>query len=141
MSDFTKFKNDINNTEVSPDLLGEVMVMLAALPATERDSFEFRATRVLDLLEKKGYGTECGLLAMAIAIRLMALDAVLDDSEVRAWILPGSAPGITYLHGDLLRAAAEEPVVEGPEGQSVFIAGRFRRRRAALLRAGPLPTG
>jgi len=51
-----------------------------------------------------------------------------EDGEVRGWILPGSEPGISYRHADLLRAAAEEPVVEGPEGQPVFIAGPFRQR-------------
>jgi hypothetical protein len=128
VSSFAKFKNDINTTKVPADLLGEVMVMWAVLPSTERDIFELRATRVLDLLAKKGCGKECGLLAMAITIRLMALDAVLEDGAVRGWILPGSELGISYLHADLLRAAAEEPVVEGPEGQPVFIAGSFRQR-------------
>src|SRR5260370_42483101 len=90
MPDFAKFKRDINATKVPADLLGEVMVMCAALPPAERDSFEFRATRVLDLLAKKGYGKECGLLAMTITIRLMALDAILEGGEVRGWILPGS---------------------------------------------------
>jgi len=126
--DFAKFKRDINATKVPVDLLGEVMVMCAAMRPAERDQFEARAARVLDLLATKGFGKDCGLLAMAITIRLMALDAVLGDREVRGWVLTSSEPGITYVHADLLKAAAEEPVVEGPEGRPIFIAESFRQR-------------
>jgi hypothetical protein len=65
---------------------------------------------------------------LTVTIRLMALDAVLDDGKVRGWMLPGSESEITYVHADLLRAAADEPIVEGPEGQPIFIAGSFRQR-------------
>lgn len=76
MSDFAKFTDDINRTAVSVKLRGEVMVMYADLAPEERD-FEVRATRVVEFLTKKGYGEKRGLLAMAIMIRLMALDAIL----------------------------------------------------------------
>ncbi len=128
MSDFAKFKNDINATKVTAELLGEVTDTYAAMPPDERLVFEARATRVLRLLEEAGCGANRGLLAMTITIRLMVLDAILEDSQVQGWVLPGPEPGVTYVHADLLKAAAEEPIMEGPEGHPMFIAASFRQR-------------
>ena len=66
---------------MTPELLGEVMVMYAGLASGER-IFVARAKRVTELLRDRGYGTNCGLLAMAITVRLMALDVILKDHEV-----------------------------------------------------------
>ena len=89
MSDFLKLKNDLNKIAVTPELLDEVMVKYAALPPAER-IFEARARRVIALLRDRGHGANCGLLAMAITIRLMALDVILKDHEVQGWTLPGA---------------------------------------------------
>jgi|SRR5271170_6260395 len=135
MSDFAKFVDDINGTAVSPELLGEVMKMYAGL-TPEECGFETRARRVMEHLGKKNYGEKHGLLAMAIMIRLMALDAILADREVVDWTLPGAEPGVTYVHSSLLRAAAEETVVEGPKGQPMFYTARFRQRVLQIAAAG-----
>ena len=101
MSDFAEFKDDINRTAVSAELLGEVMMMYGEIAPEER-GFEARAERVVALLTKKGHGEKPGPLAMAIMIRLMALDAILADKEVQDWTLPGAEPGVTYVHSALL---------------------------------------
>ena len=69
MSDFAEFKDDINRTAVSAELLGEVMMMYGEIAPEER-GFEARAERVVALLTKKGHGEKRGLLAMAVMIRL-----------------------------------------------------------------------
>jgi hypothetical protein len=127
VSDFLKFKNDLNKTKVTPELLGEVMVMYAGLPPEER-IFEARAKRVIELLYNRGHGINCGLLAMAITIRLMALDVILRDHEVQGWTLPGDGPDVTYVHSYLLKVAAEAPLQEGPNSQPIFDSTDFRRR-------------
>jgi hypothetical protein len=133
VSDFAKFKNDINATKVTAELLGKVMDMYAAMPPDERLVFEARAMRVLRLLEKAGVDADRGLLAMTITIRLMALDAMLEDSQVQGWILPGPEPGVTYVHADLLKAAAEEPIVESPEGHQCLSPHHFGSACCKLL--------
>lgn len=134
MPDFAKFKKDLNRIAVTAELLGEVMEMYAAL-APEQRSFEARARRVVELLTAKGYDRNRGLLAVAITIRLMALDAILQDSEVQCWTLPGTEAGVTYVHSDLLRAAAEEAVLEGSMGEPIFDTANFRRRVLQLAAA------
>jgi hypothetical protein len=133
--DFLKFTNDINATKVTPELLGEVMVMYATLPPEER-VFEVRAKRVIALLRDRGAGAGCGLLAMAITIRLMALDVILKDRDVQGWTLPGDGPDVTYVHSELLKVAAEAPLLEGANGQPIFDSGDFRRRVLRIAGAG-----
>jgi hypothetical protein len=127
VSDFARFKDDLNRTAVTAELLGEVMEMNAAIAPEER-SFEARARRVIELLAEKGHDRNRGLLATAITIRLMALDTILQDREVQRWTIPGKEAGVTYVHSDLLRAAAEEAVLEGSMGEPMFDAANFRRR-------------
>jgi hypothetical protein len=127
MSEFGKFQTDINATKVSADLLGEVMVMYASLPSEEWEDFDLKITRVIELLNKKNYGKKSDYLAMAVAIRLMALDSVLLNDEFKGFRYPRDASGISYIHGDLLKAAAEEPILEGPQGQPIFEVEAFRQ--------------
>jgi hypothetical protein len=127
VSDFLKLTKDLNKTAGTPELLGEVMAMNAALPPAER-IFEARAKRVIALLRDSGHGANCGLLAMAITIRLMALDVILKDHEVQGWTLPGGGPDVTYVHSYLLKVTAEAPLVKGPNGQPIFDSTDFQRR-------------
>ncbi len=129
---FAEFKSRINATKVAPELLGEVMAMIASTPGAERDDLDARAHRIVDHLARKDPGGNSGLLAMAITIRLMALDSVMDDRLVKRWLIPASEPSITYVHADLLRVAVEEPVIEGPEGQPAFVIASFCRRLTAV---------
>jgi len=132
--DFQAFKDEINATSVPPELLGEAMVMYAGM-APEEQSFETRAQRVLALIAEKGYGADRGMVAMAVTVRLMALDGVLEDDAVRRWTLPGDQPSRTYVHACLLAAASTEPVLEGPRGQPAFDVERFRTRVLQLTAA------
>ena len=49
--------------------------------------------------------------------------------------MPEEEPGIDYLHIDLLTAAAEEPIIEGEDGQAAFAVESFRRRVLANAKA------
>lgn len=129
--DFSEFKRCINAITVSPELLGEAMTMIANLPAAEKSVFEARTVRVVELVEQKGWGEASCLMAMAITVRLMALDSVLDDRVVKEWQLPAAECGVSYVHHEVLRVAAEEPVLEGPNGQPVFAISAFCTRLAA----------
>ena len=135
MSSFAEFKDDINRTVVSAELLGEVMAMYAEIGPEER-GFESRAIRVVKLLTDKGHDKKCGQLAAAIIIRLMALDAILADKEVQGWTLPSAEPGVSFVHSNILRAAAEEAIMEGSKGQPIFDAANFRRRVLQIAATG-----
>lgn len=135
MSNFAEFKDEINRVTISSKLLGEVMLMYSALGPEDR-GFETRAMQVEKFLTNKRQGEKHGLLAAAIMIRLMALDAILADREVGDWTLPGGKPGVTYVHSSLLRAAAEETVVEGSKGQPMFDPASFRQRVLRIAATG-----
>lgn len=131
MMDFTEFKRRINAIPVTPELLGEAMLMIADLPPAEKNLFETRTARVVELVERKGWGEASCFVAMAITVRLMALDSVLDDRVVKEWQLPTAECGVSYVHLEVLRAAAEAPVLEGPDGQPAFAVAAFCTRLAA----------
>jgi hypothetical protein len=42
--------------------------------------------------------------------------------------MPGSQPGMHYIHADLVKAAAEEPIIEDGAGQAAFDVESFQRR-------------
>ena len=126
MSAFLAFKERINTIQVAPELLGEVMLLYATLPAAEQ-TFEGRAKRVVALLADKKI-EDPGMLAMALTVRLMALDAALGDENIRLWTLPGDRPERSYVHASVLRAACEETVLEGPQGQPIFDSVHFCAR-------------
>jgi hypothetical protein len=49
------------------------------------------------------------------------------DQVLRGWTMPGTEAGMDYIHADLLKAAAEEPLIER-RGQAVFDVRSFRDR-------------
>lgn len=121
------FLRRVNRTKVSPDLIGEVMEMHANLPAEDRTAFEVRAIRMAQLLTDKGFsGRQHADMALAIEFRITALARLLQSRDVRGWSLPGEEQGQEYLHVDLLRAAATEPVIESADGQACFDPEAFR---------------
>jgi hypothetical protein len=121
MSPPDTFLKEINAQKVSVPLLGKVMHLYASLPRDEWRDFDRKLERVVEFVEGEDGSEGSPLLAMAIALRLMALDAMLVDPELRAWLISGrSWDGITYIHGDLLRVAAEETLLEGPAGEPIF---------------------
>lgn len=129
-----EFIREINAQKVSGSLLGEVMILWASLPPDEWQDFDRRLARVVDFVAEKRVGDP--MLAMAVALRLMALDAIVIDPEIRGWLMSGKSPdGITYLHGDLVRVAAEQEVLEGPAGEPTFDREAFRVRLMGMAKA------
>ena len=47
---------------------------------------------------------------------------------MRGWPLPAGQDGADFVHPDLIRAAAEEPVIEDANGQPAFDPESFRNR-------------
>jgi|GEM_PF-974544 len=117
----------VNRTKVTADLLGEVLEMHAAMSAEDRPVFEARAIRIFELLERKGLNEDRGALATAIDFRLTALARLQKDNALHGWTMPGTEAGMDYIHADLLKAAAEEPLIE-KHGQAVFDVQSFQNR-------------
>jgi hypothetical protein len=127
------FMREVNAQEVSAPLLGKVMRLWASLPCDEWHDFDRRLERVVELVGKEHRGEDSPMLAMAAALRLMALDAMVVDPELRGWLISERSPdGTTYIHGDLLRVAAEQPVLEGPAGEPTIDRTSFRTRLMEL---------
>jgi hypothetical protein len=126
----------INAQKVSAALLGKVIHLWASLPRDEWLNFDRRMERVVELVDREE-GTEGSpMLGMAVALRLMALDVMVVDPELRGWLMSERLPdGITYIHGDLLIVAAEQAVLEGPAGEPTFDRASFRARLMQLAAA------
>ena len=105
MSAPDQFMREINAQKVSAPLLGKVMHLWASLPREEWQDFDQKLERVVDFVGKENCGAGDPMLAMAIALRLMALDALVLDPEFRAWLITEHSPdGVTYIHGDCCRS-------------------------------------
>lgn len=130
MSDVLK---TVNKTKIEPNLLGDVMQMHADMPPEDRSSFEARAFRIFDLLNGRGYrGKKRAALSVAIDFRLTALARLIDARGGRGFTMPGREEGMDWVHADLVRCAAEEPVVEDEARQPAFDADRFEQRLLAI---------
>ena len=132
----SSFLEKANRTKVTAELLGEVMQMHAEMRPEERGVFEARAIAVFQLLTDKGFkGRRHSDLAMAIDFRLQALSRLIEADRTRGWTLPGGADGRSYLHADLLKAAAREPIIENADKQASFNPDSFSRRLMELTQA------
>jgi hypothetical protein len=127
------FMQKINAQPVSASLLGKVMHLWASLPREEWRDFDRKLESVVELVAKVQGREGSPMLAMASALRLMALDAMVIAPELRGWLISDRLPdGITYIHGDLLKVAADLAVLEGPDGEPVFDPVSFRTRLMEL---------
>jgi hypothetical protein len=125
MSDMLK---RANRTPVSPNLLGAVMEMHADMPPEDRASFEGRAVRMFGLLEDRGIsGRRMADLSVAIEFRMTALAQLVKGDGARGWTMAGNEEGLTFLHADVLKVAAKEPLIENTERQPAFDADSFTR--------------
>ena len=124
----TDVLNRVNQTKLAAELLGDAAEMHAGLPADDRNSFEGRAISLFKMLDRRGLGRKRADLAIAIDFRLTALARLLQDRQVRGWTLPAGHDGADFVHPDLIRAAAEEPVIEDANGQPAFDPESFRNR-------------
>lgn len=132
MPELDQFMQDIKALKVSSEILGQVMIMWASLSPDEWKDFDRRLQRVVEFVGEKDRGEGAPMLAMAVTLRLMALDTMAVDPASRGWLLPGARDGITYIHGDLLKAAAEEIILAGPQGEPTFAPEGFRIRLMEL---------
>jgi hypothetical protein len=119
----------VSRTKVSAKLLGEAMEIHADMPAEDRSVFEAHALRLFEFLKEKGYkGRRHADLAVAINFRLIALGRLVQGNHMKGWTLPGHTEGSTYLHADLLKVAAEEPLIEDSDGSVSFDVQNFALR-------------
>jgi hypothetical protein len=115
------FLKRVNRTPVSSTILGEAMERHSNMPVEDRGMFEAIAFEMFRYLTEKGFeGNRLSDLAVAINFRLTALARLVQGDQVRGWTLPGDTDGLTYLHADVLKAAAKEPLTEDDKGQAVF---------------------
>jgi hypothetical protein len=81
------FIREINAQPVSPSLLGEVMHLWASLPRDEWADFDRRLERVVELVSRTNSCEQAPMLAMAAALRLMAVDTLVVDPAFRGWLI------------------------------------------------------
>ena len=124
----TDVLNRVNQTELAAELLKDAAEMHARLPADDHRSFEGRAISLFKMLDRKGLSAQRADLALAIDFRLTALARLMQDRQVRGWTLPAGQAGADFVHPNLIRAAAEEPVIEDANGQPAFDPESFRNR-------------
>jgi hypothetical protein len=123
----------VNSVSISPELLCEVMKLHADMPAEDRQIYEVRMFRLFELLKEKGLtGTQHTDTAMALDFRLTALALLTQEHDVGAWVLPAAELGADFIHLDLIRAAAGEPVIYTDDGHFGFEPDRFRARVLTL---------
>lgn len=133
MSSDEDFIREINRVNVAPSLLGEVMLRWASVPAEIARDFDQKLKHVLDYVTKRDSSPRGPMLAMAVALRLMALDEIVAAPDFRGWLVTErSRDGITFIHGDLLKVAAEQALLPGTAGDPVFDADAFRARLIEL---------
>ncbi len=119
-----------NKTKVHPKLMEQVLDEVAEMPAEDR-GFEGATFAVVKLVAEMGLPERQRMdLGLAINFRLMALARLTESGGGRGWTLPGEE-GCTFIHGELVRAAAEEPMIE-VDGQVAFDPESFHRRLLAL---------
>jgi hypothetical protein len=124
----SSFLTRVNKTAVTAELLGEVVAMRAAAAGRSQRVRDPRASDVRTAGREGARVGDGGKLAMGVDIRLQAFAVIVRDGKARGWITPGSEPGQVSISSDLLRTVAEEPLIEGPDGQATFDATSFQRR-------------
>lgn len=131
----SEFLEGINRTKVPPDLLAEIMERYAGLAPSQRGSFEARAFELMRLLDAKGISEERKTdLLLAIQFRMEALAHCALDSAAQGWIMPGMETGQVLLHPELIKAAAEMPLVEDHLKRVVFDYASLKERALLLVR-------
>jgi hypothetical protein len=125
-----KMLRDANRAKVDPQLMEQVLEAVDALPPEHRD-FEGMTIEIVKLVSELGLPErERTKLSLAINFRLMALGRLTKSGGGRGWTFP-AGKGCTYLHEELIRAAAEEPMILVDDDVS-FDADSFHRRLLAL---------
>lgn len=115
---------------VDPELIRLVLEAVAEIPADDREADDYLFASV-KLLKDRGFADgERPIIATAIGFRLEALARLTRDGGGKGWVLPGEA-GSDFIHDELVRCAAEEPLIEDG-GQVAFDSESFHRRLLSL---------
>lgn len=131
----SSFMDKMNGTYVDPELLRAVMAAHAGLSAPDRCNLEARALRIFELLEERGFqGRQIAELTVAIEFRLTALARLTTAHGGRGFIHPGREPGMRRVAADLVRCAAEEPLVN-LDDEPTFNIDSFELRLLAITAA------
>ncbi len=130
----SNYMKTVNQTKVTPDLLGEALELDAAMPPDGRHSFAVSTIELFELLKRKRVGADPIDLCIAITFRLEALARLHNDEVLSAWVLTGRDQGMVYVKADLVEAAAGEPLIENVEGKAAFDVEKFRIRVLANAR-------
>jgi hypothetical protein len=123
------YMDRLNRTVVPADLLAEVIQKYTALPAAvDGEAFGQRSECLNEILRRRG-AEDTLALKIAIDLRVAALEQ-LPAEALQGWSTPGNVSGPDFVHPDLVRAAAEEPLIEDGTKQQrlVFDTEGFRRR-------------
>ncbi len=119
-------------TPVDVELLVAVLAQLAEQPAETRPLFDARAVCIFAVLNERGWrGKPLAVLAIAIEFRLTALAHLLTVTDARGFTGVGGATGLVWAQADLVRCAAEEPLID-QDDQPTFAVDSFERRLLAI---------
>ena len=129
-----------NQTLVPPELLVEAIeLLLVEMSFEERSVFDDSVLRLIDFLKAKGFsGRRHADLVVAIIFRASALAHLVHCDPLKGWVSAGGEEqGVIRLHAEVLRAAAEEPLVEDAAGATaaIFNVRSFMRRILLLAQA------
>ena len=117
-----------NRTPVPPELLIEAMELFAGMSFEERSVLDIRTSRLIDFLRAKGFsGEHHADLVVAITFRYFALAQLVCRDLLKYWIT-AQEQGMTRLHAEIIRAAAEEALVEETDSAAAFEVSSFVRR-------------
>ena len=110
-----------NQTPVSPELFVEAMELFGEMPPEDRSVLDVRTLRLVDFLRAKGFsGRHHADLVVAITFRSFALAHLVQSDPLKGWIISADERGI-----EIVRAAAEEALVEDPDSAVAFDVSSF----------------
>jgi hypothetical protein len=132
------------------ELLGSAVEAIAELPAEDRKNTASRVVALLRMMDAHNVSSAKARSALVTGIqfrlRLQALAYLQDQPSYRAWSITSGTPGMHYVHGDLVAAAATAPLVMAGRVASFepsrfsTLCSKFPKRGAADERARPLPS-
>ena len=123
-----------NRTPVLPELLVEAIELFVEMPCEEQSVLDLRTLRLVELLRARGFsGRRHADLVVAIIFRSSALADLVRCEPVNGWIVSAEQRGMTWLHAELIRAAAKEALIEAPDTVATFDVRSFSRRILHLV--------
>jgi hypothetical protein len=124
------FLQRIAKKPVPADLLKAALVVVDELPEEQRKDFTGRTLAIIRLLEDQRPEQDVRArsdLLTGIQFRLEALARLRHEPAYRAWSMKTKAPGVEYIHEDLIDAAAIEPLSMGKREARFEPRAFFRR--------------